>query len=75
MPQLPPPVWADLHYGGAWHDVTGDVRVRTSPVTVTRGMTAESSSAASPTTCSCDLDSRDDRYAPRNPVSPLYGLI
>ncbi|WP_411132736.1 hypothetical protein, partial [Streptomyces sp. 030-HV] len=42
---------------------------------VTRGMTAESSSAASPTTCSCDLDSRDDRYAPRNPVSPLYGLI
>lgn len=75
MPQLPPPVWAELYYSGAWHDVTEDVRVRTAPVTITRGMTAESSTEAAPTSCSCDLDSRDDRYAPRNPMSPLYGLI
>lgn len=75
MPSLPPPVWAELHYGGAWHDVTEDVRVRTSPVTVTRGLSSESSSAAEPTSCTCDLDSRDDRYAPRNPMSPLWGLI
>lgn len=75
MPNLPPPVWAELFYGGAWNDITGDVRVTTSPVTITRGLTSESASAAEPTSCTCDLDSRDARYAPRNPMSPLYGLI
>ncbi|MET7321338.1 hypothetical protein [Streptomyces sp. NPDC005549] len=75
MPQLPPPVWADLYYDGAWNDITEDVRVRTAPVTVTRGLSSESSSEADPTSCTCDLDSRDNRYAPRNPMSPLYGKI
>ncbi|GHI91269.1 hypothetical protein [Streptomyces olivaceus] len=75
MPSLPPPVWAELHHGGAWNDITGDVRVTTSPVTVTRGLSSESASEAEPTSCTCDLDSRDDRYAPRNPMSPLWGEI
>lgn len=75
MPNLPPPVWAELFYSGAWNTITDDVRVATSAVTITRGLTSESSSAAEPTSCSCDLDSRDHRYAPRNPSSPLYGLI
>ncbi|MET9965644.1 hypothetical protein ABZZ80_06885 [Streptomyces sp. NPDC006356] len=75
MPNLPPPVWGELFYSGAWNTVTDDMRVTTSPVTITRGLSSESASAAEPTTCSCDLDSRDDRYAPRNPTSPLYGLI
>ncbi|MGC9538496.1 hypothetical protein [Streptomyces sp. UG1] len=75
MPNLPPPVWGELFYSGAWNDVTDDVRVATSPVTITRGLSSESAFAAEPTTCACDLDSRDDRYAPRNPTSPLYGLI
>ncbi|MEU5094951.1 hypothetical protein [Streptomyces sp. NPDC020996] len=74
MPSLPPPLWAELFYNGAWNDITGDLRA-TAPVTVTRGLSAESSSTAEPTSCTCDLDSRDDRYAPRNPTSPLYGLI
>ncbi|MFE2353055.1 hypothetical protein [Streptomyces parvulus] len=47
----------------------------TSPVSVTRGLSSESSSSAQPTACTCDLDSRDNRYAPRNPMSPLYGKI
>jgi len=75
MPNLPPPVWAELFYNGAWNTITDDVRVATSAVTITRGLSSESSSDAEPTAGSCDLDSRDDRYAPRNPVSPLYGLI
>lgn len=75
MPSLPPPVWAELAYNGAWNDITEDVRATTSQITVTRGLSSESSSAAAPTSCTCDLDSRDDRYAPRNPNSPLYGLI
>ncbi|MFJ5915040.1 carbohydrate binding domain-containing protein [Streptomyces ardesiacus] len=75
MPRLPPPVWGELRYDGAWNDVTEDMRVTTSPVTVTRGLSSESSTDADPTSCMCDLDSRDDRYAPRNPMSPLYGKI
>lgn len=75
MPSLPPPLWAELSYGGAWNDITEDVRATTSQVTVTRGLSSESSSQAEPTSCTCDLDSRDNRYAPRNPSSPLYGLI
>ncbi|MFA3877534.1 hypothetical protein ABS735_28310 [Streptomyces sp. MMCC 100] len=75
MPQLPPPVWAELYYDGAWNDVTEDVRVTTAPVTVTRGLSSESSSEADPTSCTCVLDSRDDLYAPRNPMSRLWGKI
>ncbi|MDF2705549.1 MAG: hypothetical protein K0R62_1201 [Nonomuraea muscovyensis] len=75
MPSLPPPVWADLWYDGAWNDITEDVRVTTAPVTVTRGLSSESSTEADPTSGTCDLDSRDNRYAPRNPMSPLYGKI
>ncbi|GGV86691.1 hypothetical protein GCM10010294_67610 [Streptomyces griseoloalbus] len=74
MPSLPPPMWAELYYSGAWNSITGDLLQRT-PVTVTRGLSSESSSTAEPTACSCDLESRDNRYAPRNPASPLYGLI
>ncbi len=77
MPSLPPPMWAELSYSGAWHDITEGLRATTSTsqVTVTRGLSSESSSEAEPTSCTCDLDSRDTRYAPRNPTSPLYGLI
>lgn len=75
MPNLPPPVWAELSYSGAWNDVTDDVRVTTSAVTVARGLTSESASDASPTACACDLDSRGYKYAPRAPQSALYGLI
>jgi hypothetical protein len=74
MPSLPPPLWAELFYNGAWNDITGDLRA-TAPVTVTRGLSSESAAAAEPTAGACDLDSRDDRYAPRNPTSPLHGLI
>jgi len=75
MPNLPPPLWAELSYGGAWNDIAEDLRATTSQVSVTRGLSSESSSVAEPTSCTCDLDSRDNRYAPRNPNSPLYGLI
>ncbi|KUN92029.1 hypothetical protein [Streptomyces caeruleatus] len=74
MPSLPPPIWADLFYSGAWNDISQDVR-STSTVTVTRGLSAESSSAAEPTSCECVLDSRGYKYAPRAPQSALYDLI
>lgn len=75
MPNLPPPVWGELFYSGAWNDITDDMRNTTSDVSITRGLSSESASAAEPTSCQCDLDSRDDKYSPRNPTSSLYGLI
>ncbi|MFI2437398.1 hypothetical protein [Streptomyces sp. NPDC018693] len=75
MPSLPPPVWAELHYDGTWNDITDDVRVTTSPVTISRGLSSESASDAEPTSCRCALDSRDHQYAPRNTASGLYGKI
>ncbi|MYS74174.1 hypothetical protein GTY88_27695 [Streptomyces sp. SID5926] len=73
MPSLPPSVWAELYYDGAWQPAVG-LRTKT-PITVTRGLTSESSSEAEPTTCTCALGNRDNRYSPRNPMSPLWGLI
>ncbi|MFF1321432.1 hypothetical protein ACFVZZ_18700 [Streptomyces chartreusis] len=74
MPSLPPPLWAELFYDGAFNDISRDVRA-TETVTVTRGLTAESSSAAEPTSCECVLDSRGYKYAPRAPLSDLFGKI
>lgn len=74
MPSLPPPIWADLFYDGAWNDISRDVRA-TQTLTVTRGLSSESSSAAEPTSTECVLDSRGYKYAPRAPESDLYDKI
>ncbi|GHH83873.1 hypothetical protein [Streptomyces capitiformicae] len=71
---LPPRLWAELFFDGTWNPVTRDLR-KTSTVTFTRGLSAESSSAAAPTVCECVLDNRSFTYAPRNPESDLYGKI
>lgn len=73
MPSLPPPIKGELFYDGVWNSAS--VRT-TSDIEITRGLTSESSTAAEPMECSCDLESgRDMLYAPRNPMSPLYGKI
>lgn len=74
MPALPPRLWTELYFDSAWNTVTRDVR-QTSQVTVTRGLSSESSSIAEPTASTLTFDSRDHKYAPRNPLSPLYGKI
>ncbi|MFJ4617430.1 hypothetical protein [Streptomyces sp. NPDC088812] len=74
MVSLPPDIWADLYFDGAWNSISRDVR-QTAPVTITRGLSAESASVAEPTSCECVLDSRNHRYAPRNPRSLLRGKI
>ncbi|MFM9652753.1 hypothetical protein [Streptomyces galilaeus] len=74
MPQLPPPLWAELYYDGVWNGITDDLR-QTSPVVITRGLSSESASVAEPTSCECVLDSRDHAYAPRNPRSRLRGKL
>lgn len=66
-------MWAELFYDDTWNS---GVRLRQdSPVTVTRGLSAESSSDAEPTTTECVLDNRSHRYSPRNLKSDLRGKI
>ncbi|MFE9765124.1 hypothetical protein ACFYPC_11415 [Streptomyces sp. NPDC005808] len=74
MPSLPPPIWAELFFGGAWNGITRDLR-QTSAVTASRGLSAESFAAAEPTTTECTLDNRGHDYSPRNAKSRLRGLI
>lgn len=74
MPSLPPSMWAELFFDGAWNGITRDLRL-TSPVTVTRGLSSESSSEAEPTTTECALDNRSHRYSPRNAKSDLRNKI
>ncbi|MFH8805472.1 hypothetical protein ACH4F6_39025 [Streptomyces sp. NPDC017936] len=74
MVSLPPDIWAELYVDGAWAPVSGHLR-QTSPVTITRGLSSESASAAEPTACECVLDNRAGIYSPRNPRSPLRGKI
>ncbi|SCL43792.1 hypothetical protein [Micromonospora eburnea] len=62
----------ELHLGPVlgWVDITADVR---GPVTITRGRTS-AGGRAEYGRCSLRLNN-PDRYAPRNPTGPWYGLI
>lgn len=70
---LKQPVAVELFYDGAWRDVTADDDVLArSPITITRGQSAEGN-AFRPCSVACTLDNTDDRYRTSNPMSPLYG--
>jgi hypothetical protein len=58
---------------GVWLDITDDVYQRDS-VRITQGKSDEQSQAQ-PGSMMFTLDNRDGKYSPRNPLSPLYGLI
>jgi hypothetical protein len=64
----------ELLVGGAWEDITGDVREST-PVVITRGQTAEGSSVADPQKMTLALDNGSGRYSARHPLSELYGKV
>lgn len=71
MPSLPPPRTTELYYGGAWH--TAKAR-ESSPVTITRGVPAEGTTA-DPSAASQLLDNRGGDYSPRDPNSALHGEV
>ncbi|MEV6546433.1 hypothetical protein [Streptomyces sp. NPDC051665] len=73
MSVLPPPVWADLFYGGVWNAVEGDVAVN-SAVSVTRGRTGERDSAG-PAQGALPFLNKNAKYSRRNPNSALFGSI
>lgn len=63
----------ELQLGDTWTDITDRVYTR-DPVTITRGRSDEAGQTE-PSTCSLTLNNRDGRFSPRNPRSPLFGLI
>lgn len=70
----PGPV-VELFYDDAWHDITGLGLVRASDgIQVRRGRLNERG-LSEPASCQLTLDSRDGRFSPRLPTSPLYGKI
>ncbi len=63
----------ELFYSGAWQDISAFVDDR-APISITRGRHDEGTSV-DPSSCTLTLNNRDGRFSPRNPTSPLYGLI
>lgn len=68
-------VKVELFYSGVWNDITAtnDVYSR-DPITITRGRPDEVARIP-PSTLNLSIANRSGRYSPRNPSSPLYGLI
>lgn len=73
MPSLPPPVWAELYYDGAFNSITADLHVP-APVSVARGRSGERDSAG-PSQGSMTLLNTGAKFSRRNPNSPLFGKI
>jgi hypothetical protein len=72
MSVLPPPLWADLYYDGAWSSITDDVSTITTSATRGRGSERDSSG---PGQGAMSLINTSGRYSRRNPTSDLYGKI
>jgi hypothetical protein len=66
----------ELLVGGTWLDITSYVMTRdgSGAVSISRGQPNEASST-DPARCAFQLNNRDGRFSPRNPLSPYYGLI
>lgn len=62
----------ELFLGGSWVDIT--TYVRHQRVTITRG-TKDEAPKLTPAKASLKLDNRDDRFNPRNPTGPYFGLL
>jgi hypothetical protein len=75
------PLSMEIYYAGAWHDITAtdDVLAR-DPVTISGGLTdsralIRARQQLKPTQLVASIENLDGQYSPRNPMSPLYGLI
>ncbi len=72
---IPTNAKVELFYSGAWHDITltDDVLTR-DPIAITRGR-PDQASRTPPSMMDLSIRNVSGRYSPRNPMSPLYGLI
>lgn len=76
FPYAPLIVTFELYYSGTWNDITTYVRSGdgTTYAEITHGRQDEGT-RMDPAVCRVLLDNTDGRFCPRNPTSPLYGLI
>ncbi|MFD6024564.1 hypothetical protein [Streptomyces griseoluteus] len=73
FPQTPLDTRIDLQINGVWTDITPDVYTANG-ITIERGRPDEAP-RTDPGSCRMELNNRSGKYSPRNPSSPLYGLI
>jgi len=66
----------ELFIQGTWVDITSYVMTRDGlqRISIFRGQ-ADEGNRTDPGRCTFQLNNRDGRFSPRNPVSPYYGLI
>lgn len=66
----------ELFINGTWVDITSYVMTRdgSTNISITRGQPNEGS-AVEPSRCMLQLNNRDGRFSPRNPMSPYYGQL
>ena len=77
FPQSPLDVMVELDLAGAWTDVTSYALQRdgtSPPITIQRGRPSETSQAT-PSSAAWQLNNRDGRFSPRNPVGEYYGQL
>src|SRR5690606_16436632 len=73
-PEDPLPVQVEM-WTGEWVDITNYVYARGGgSIAFSRGMPDEGN-GPDPGLCTFQLNNRDGRFSPRNPMSPYYGLI
>lgn len=77
FPLSPLPTFAELQLGGAWVDVTSDVRATdgTSGISTSRGISSSGGAVADRGTCAVTLTNTAGKYSTRNPRSPYYGQL
>ncbi|NJP70049.1 hypothetical protein [Streptomyces sp. C1-2] len=73
FPEDPLGVKVEIQAGGAWTDITGDVKTSDS-ITHTRGIRA-SGTTADPASVPLKINNAGGKYSPRNPNSPYYGVL
>lgn len=77
FPAEPLGIEIDLNLGGQWTDVTSSAYQRDGtapPVVITRGRPDETEQA-DPSSCTFELNNRNGQFSPKNPSSPLFGLL
>ncbi|GGV13547.1 hypothetical protein [Streptomyces spectabilis] len=73
FPSTPLDIRTDLQLAGVWTNISGDVYVR-DPKIIDVGR-RDQGTRTDPGSLSLTINNAGGKYSPRNPVSPLYGLI
>ncbi|MEU1372975.1 hypothetical protein ABZ442_04835 [Streptomyces triculaminicus] len=70
------PVVVELFLAGAWVDITSLVMTRdgSQKISISRGQ-ADEAGQTERSVCRLQLNNRDGRFSPRNPMSPYYGQL